>query len=82
MKRLHVIIRGCLHVKFHPVKKSSLSMVKCFSLFTRFCWDEVSFQDELIPVKKTDEISSQDEKRRVNTSSRDEILKWACFFSF
>ena len=21
-------------------------------------------------------------KRRVNTSSRDEILKWACFFNF
>ena len=33
--------------------------------------------------KDRDEISSRDEKkkkRRVNTSSRDEILKWACFF--
>ena len=34
-------------------------------------------------MKDRDEISSRDEKkkkRRVNTSSRDEILKWACFF--
>ena len=36
-------------------------------------------------MKDRDEISSRDEKkkkRRVNTSSRDEILKWACFFNF
>ena len=35
--------------------------------------------------KDRDEILSQDEKktkRRVNTSSRYEILKWACFFNF
>ena len=63
-------IRGCLHVKFHPGMKSSLSMVKCLLLFTRFCRDEISSRDE----KK--------KKRRVNTSSRDEILKWACFFNF
>ena len=43
--------------------KSSLSMVKCLFLFTRFCRDEISSRDE----KK--------EKRRVNTSSWDEILK-------
>ena len=62
--------RGCLHVKFHPGMKSSLSMVKCLLLFTRFCQDEISSRDE----KK--------KKRHVNTSSRDEILKWACFFNF
>ena len=33
--------------------KSSLSMVKCLLLFTPFCRDEISSQDELIPVKKT-----------------------------
>ena len=36
-------------------------------------------------MKDRDEISSQyakKEKRRVNTSSQDEILKWACFFYF
>ena len=36
-------------------------------------------------MKDRDEISSRDEKkkkRRVNTSSRDGILKWACFFNF
>ena len=36
-------------------------------------------------MKDRDEISHWDEekkKRRVNTSSRDEILKWACFFNF
>ena len=32
--------------------KSSMSMVKCLLLFTRFCRDEISFQYELIPVKK------------------------------
>ena len=34
-------------------------------------------------MKDRDKISSWDEKKkkkRVNTSSRDEILKWACFF--
>ena len=53
-----------------PGMKSSLSMVKCLLLFTRFCRDEISSQDE----KK--------KKRRVNTSSWDETLKWACFFNF
>ena len=43
--------------------KSFLSTVKCLLLFTRFCRGEISFWDE----KK--------KKRRVNTSSRDEILK-------
>ena len=35
--------------------------------------------------KDRNEISSEDEKRkkrRVNTSSQDEIIKWACFFNF
>ena len=47
-------------------------------LFTSFRRDEISSQDELIPVKKTDKNSSRDEekkKRRVNTSSQDEIFK-------
>ena len=35
-----------------PGMKSSLSMVKCLLLFTRFCRYEISSQDELIPVKK------------------------------
>ena len=46
-----------------PAMKSSLSMVKCLLLFTRFCRDEISSRAE----KK--------KKRCVNTSSRDEILK-------
>ena len=50
-----------------PWMKSSLSMVKCLLLFTRFCRDEISSRDD----KK--------KKRRVNTSSWDEILKWAYF---
>ena len=33
--------------------KSSLLMLKCLSLFTHFCRDEISSQDELILVKKT-----------------------------
>ena len=48
----------CLHVfaemKFHSGMKSSLSMVKYLLLFTRFCRDEISSRDELIPVKKTE----------------------------
>ena len=53
-----------------PRMKSSLSMVKCLLLFTRFCRDEISSQEE----KK--------KKRHVNTSSWDEILKWVFFFIF
>ena len=56
------IFRGCLHVKFHLGMKS-LSMVQCLLLFTRFCRDEISSQD------------GKKKKSRVNTSSRDEILK-------
>ena len=46
-----VFLRGCLHVKFHPWMKLSLSMVKCLLLFTSFCRNEISSRDELIPVK-------------------------------
>ena len=38
-------------MKFHPGTKSSLSIVKCLLLFTRFCRDKISFRDELIPVR-------------------------------
>ena len=62
-----------------PGIKSSLSMVKCLFVFTRFCRDEISSRDELIPVKKTvmkfHPGDEKKKKRRVNTSSRDEILK-------
>ena len=65
--------------------KSSLSMVKCLFLFTYFCRDEISFRDELIPVKKT-EIKIhpviKKRKKRVHTSSRDEISKWEFFLDF
>ena len=43
--------------------KSSLSMVKCLLLFTRSCEDEILSRDE------------KHQKRRVNTSFQDEILK-------
>ena len=33
--------------------KSSLFMLRCLLLFTCFCRDEISSQDELILVKKT-----------------------------
>ena len=36
-----------------PGMKSSLSVVKCLLLLTRFCRDETSYRNELIPVKKT-----------------------------
>ena len=50
-------------MKFHPGMKSSLSMVKCLLLFTRFCRDEISSRVE----KK--------KKIRVKTSSQEEVLK-------
>ena len=59
----------CFHIQWEvrdetrPGIKSSLSMVKCLLLITRFSRDEISSQDE----KK--------KKRCVNASSRDEILK-------
>ena len=73
-------LRGCLHVKFHPGMKSSLSMVKWLLLFTRFCRDEISSRDKIqgwnfIPGWKR-------KKRRVNISSQDDILNWACLFNF
>ena len=40
-------------MKFHAWMKSSLSMMKCLLLFTRFSRDEISPRDELIPVQKT-----------------------------
>ena len=69
-----------------PGMKSSLSMVKCLFLFTRFYRDEILCRDEIIPDKKT-EIRiypgiKKIEKRRVNTSSMGEIFKWACFLDF
>ena len=42
----NIYLRACLHVKFHPGIKSSLSMVKCLLLFTRSCRDEISSRDE------------------------------------
>ena len=64
-----------------PEMKSSLSIVKCLLLFTRFCRDKISSQDELIPLKTTGmKFHPGMKKRRVNTSSPDEILKWVCFF--
>ena len=59
-----------------PGTKSSLSMVKSLLLFTRFCRDEISSRDELIPVKKTGmKFHRGMKKRHVKALSRDEILK-------
>ena len=66
-----------------PRTKSSPSMVKWILLFTRFCRDQTSFPDELIPVKKAGMKippgMKKRHKRLEDTSSRDEILKWTCF---
>ena len=45
-KTRHFLEAVYLHLKFHPGMKSSLSMVKCLLLFTRFCRDEISSRDE------------------------------------
>ena len=44
--------------------KSSLSMVKCLLLFTRFRQDEILSWDEYIVLKDRDEISSRYEKKK------------------
>ena len=48
------MLTECLQVKYHPGMKSTLSMMKCILLFKRFCRDEISSRDVLIPVKKTE----------------------------
>ena len=50
-RTLQATLRECLHVKFHPGMKSSLSMMTCLLLFTRFCRDEISSRDELVLVR-------------------------------
>ena len=62
--------------------KLSLSMVKCLSLFTRFCRNKISSQNELIPGWNFIPGWKKEKKTSRLTSSRDEILKWACFFNF
>ena len=42
----------------------SLSMVKCLILLTRFCRDEISFWDKLMPVKKQTKFHSRMKKRK------------------
>ena len=56
--------------------KLSLSMVKCLSLFTRFCRNKISSRNKLILGWKKEKKTSR------LTSSQVEILKWACFFNF
>ena len=80
------LLRGCFHVKFHPGMKLVPGWnYPCLWWNVSYClqvFAEIKFHPGM---KDRDEISSRDEKkkkRRVNTSSRDEILKWACFFNF
>ena len=47
-----------------PWMKSSLSMVKCLLLFTRFCRDKISSRDGLIPVRETGMIFHRRMKKR------------------
>ena len=53
--------------------------LKCLLLFARFCRDEISSRDELIPIKKTGmgfhPGMKNKKKRCVSTPSRDEILQ-------
>ena len=78
--------RRCLRVKFHP----GMTLVPrwnhpCLWWNVSYClhiFAEMKFHPAM---KDRDQISSRDEKKRksrVNTSFRDEILKWACFFHF
>ena len=83
--QFHFWFRGFLHVKFHPRMK--LSRDEIIPVYGEMSLTVYMFLPRwnFMLGWKTDEISSWDEKkkkRRVNTSSRDEILKWACFFNF
>ena len=54
-----------------------------FYCLHNLCRDEVSSRDEFISVDKTEMKfhtgMKEEEKRRVNTSSRDGSFQWACF---
>ena len=85
--------RGCLHVKFHPGMKlvrgwiisvyGEMSLT-VYTFLPR--WNFIPGWTELIPGWKTGMKfhpgMKKRQKRRVNTSSRDEILKSACFLIF
>ena len=74
------VLRVCLHVKFHP----RLKLVQGWN-HPCLWWNVCYCLHVFAGMKDRDEISSWGEKkkkRRVNTSSQDEILKWACFFNF
>ena len=80
-------LRGCLHVKFHPGLKSSLSMVKCLFYYLQVFY-RMKFHSGMNSFLSNRQgwnfIPGWKKKnnRRVNTSSQDEILKWVCFFNF
>ena len=83
---LFLFFRGCLHVKFHPGMKLVRGWSHpCLRWNVSYCFHVFAEMKFHAGMKNRDEISSWDEKkkkRRVSTSSRDEILKWACFFNF
>ena len=65
-----VFVRGCLHVKFHPgmklVPERNHPFLRWNVSYCLHVFAEIKFHPGM-------------KKRRVNTSSRDEILKWAYF---
>ena len=78
-------LRGCLHVKFHPGIKLVPGWnhpvygempLTVYTFLPRWNfilgWTHPRMKDR----------DEKKKKRRVNTSSRDEILKWASFFNF
>ena len=90
MMRLNcILVRGFLHVKFHPGMKIVPKWNHpCLWWNVSYClhvFAEMKFHPGMNSSrqKDRDEISSRDEKKkkgRVNISSRDEILKRAYFF--
>ena len=83
----------CKQKSFHP--ETSFIPGWDFISVTRVFTREISSRDKIIPVYGEMSLTVYtflprwnfipDEKKknkRVNTSSRDEILKWACFFNF
>ena len=82
-------MRGCLHVKLNSSRDEIIPVYVEISLtstvYTFFPrWDFIpgwthpcqKDRDEILPWEE------KKKKRRVNASSRDEVLKWVCCFNF
>ena len=88
--KVELRFRGCLQVKFHPEMKLIPGWnYPCLWWNVSYClhvFAEMKFHPGMNPSRHERQgwdfipgWKKKKKKRRVNSSSRDEILKWACF---